>query len=344
MKIYISSTFEDLKEHREKVYRQLRKMGHDVISMEDYVAENQRPVSKCLADVAEADIYVGILAWRYGYIPKTHNPENRSITELEYRKALDTKKGCLIFLLNQDASWSPRLMDAHTGAGDMGKRISRFRKELAQRHTVGWFDNADQLASAVSAAVYRVQFDAREPRIVGGDARAVPAASRAIKRHAAVRKDYSKLWKPGETLHVRFIDGSPKQRCFVERFAPIWSAYANLRFEFSSDPASEIRVSFNNSGVWAYFGTDALHIQPDLPTVNFGRVADETPDNQAEYEILRTFGHVVGLYNEHQNPLAKIPWNKQAVYKAYKGPPQFWSREDVNRYLFATYPRKFLSF
>ena len=67
--IYLSSTYEDLKDHREAVYRALRRLGHDVGAMEDYVATDQRPVDKCLADVAACDIYVGILAWRYGYVP-----------------------------------------------------------------------------------------------------------------------------------------------------------------------------------------------------------------------------------------------------------------------------------
>ena len=67
-RIYISSTYEDL-EYREAVYRALRKMGHDVISMEYYVAQGQRPLQKCLEDVASCDIYIGIFAWKYGYIP-----------------------------------------------------------------------------------------------------------------------------------------------------------------------------------------------------------------------------------------------------------------------------------
>jgi Domain of unknown function (DUF4062) len=86
MKIYIFSTFQDLKDHRDKVYRQLRKMRHDVISMEDYVAGDQWPLAQCLADVGVADIYVGSFAWRHGYVPPHDNPDNQSIPELEYRK------------------------------------------------------------------------------------------------------------------------------------------------------------------------------------------------------------------------------------------------------------------
>ena len=55
-RIYLSSSYIDLIDVREKVYRALRKMGHDVIAMEDYVAADQRPLEKCLADVVSCDI------------------------------------------------------------------------------------------------------------------------------------------------------------------------------------------------------------------------------------------------------------------------------------------------
>ena len=57
--------------------------------MEDYVATDERPVDKCLKDVAKADIYVGIFAFRYGYVPPADhsNPKGLSITELEFRQA-----------------------------------------------------------------------------------------------------------------------------------------------------------------------------------------------------------------------------------------------------------------
>ena len=84
-KIYISSTPSDLEECREAVYRMLRRMQHNVIAMEDYVARDQLPLDKCLDDVAACDVYIGIFAWRYGYIPDEDNPAQKSITELEFR-------------------------------------------------------------------------------------------------------------------------------------------------------------------------------------------------------------------------------------------------------------------
>lgn len=42
-KIYVSSTYLDLQEHRAQVERVIRRMGHEDVAMEYYVAEDQRP-------------------------------------------------------------------------------------------------------------------------------------------------------------------------------------------------------------------------------------------------------------------------------------------------------------
>ena len=103
--IYLSSTYEDLKNYRGVVFEALRKSGYHVIAMEDYVATDQRPVEKCLMDVEKADIYVGLFAFRYGYVPPPahNNPDRLSITELEFRHAEKLKKPCLTFIAKEDA-------------------------------------------------------------------------------------------------------------------------------------------------------------------------------------------------------------------------------------------------
>ena len=56
-RIYVSSTYNDLKDCREQVRIALRKMRHEDVAMEYYVAEDQRPVDKCLKDVESCDLY-----------------------------------------------------------------------------------------------------------------------------------------------------------------------------------------------------------------------------------------------------------------------------------------------
>lgn len=152
-RIYLSATYGDLKEHREKAYRALRQLEHDVVAMEDYVATDQRPLAKCLADVAGCDVYVGIFAHRYGYVPDHDNPDRRSITELEYRHARALGKPCLVFLLDPATPWSPTWIDAVTGDGDRGARIQALREELGRERLVSFFTTADELAQKINSAV-----------------------------------------------------------------------------------------------------------------------------------------------------------------------------------------------
>ena len=155
-KIYISSTYGDLKEYREAVYHTLRQMRHDAIAMEDYVATDQRPLEKCLADVAECDVYIGIFAWRYGHVPSKENPTGKSITELEYRKAGEAGKECLIFLLDETVPWLRAHMDDVTGEGDRGQRMAALRKELGEV-MVGFFKTPGDLSNLVSVSLYQYE-------------------------------------------------------------------------------------------------------------------------------------------------------------------------------------------
>jgi len=154
-RIYLSATYGDLKEHREKAYRALRQLGHDAIAMEDYVATDQRPLGRCLEDVAACDLYVGIFAHRYGHVPEHDNPDGRSITELEYRHAQANGIPRLVFLLDPAAPWPPVWMDAFSGDGDNGRRIRALREELGRARLVSFFATSDELARQISVAVTR---------------------------------------------------------------------------------------------------------------------------------------------------------------------------------------------
>lgn len=153
MKVYISSTFRDLREHRTAVDRALRRMGHDVIGMEQYVADGGRPLDKCLSDVRLVDAYVIVLAWRYGFVPDADNPGRTSVTEFEYREAVKVGKPILAFLLDPDAPWPPAEMDAMAVGRTGSPPIERFRSEVGGRHLAGIFRTPEDLASQVAAAV-----------------------------------------------------------------------------------------------------------------------------------------------------------------------------------------------
>ncbi len=146
-----------------------------------------------------------------------------------------------------------------------------------------------------------------------------------------------KLWKPGRTLRVRFLDGDPVIQTRLQPFAHIWSQYADIKFTFGNDPAAEIRISFLQPGSWSYIGTDALTIPKDQPTMNYGWLTKATADDEYSRVVTHEFGHAIGCIHEHQNPSTDIPWDKPKVYKYYQGPPNNWSKDQVDINLFQRY-------
>jgi len=152
MKAYLSSTYDDLVDYRDRAYRALRSLRFDVIAMEDYVATDERPIDRCLADIESVDVYVGLFAFRYGYIPEVDNPDSRSITELEYRHAVTKGIPRLIFRVPDKSRWEIQFLDAITGEGDKGESIGKLRDELGKERLMGEFRTPDQLFAAVTTS------------------------------------------------------------------------------------------------------------------------------------------------------------------------------------------------
>jgi hypothetical protein len=134
-----------------------------------------------------------------------------------------------------------------------------------------------------------------------------------------------------------FLDGDPVVQQRVQPFAHLWEQYANIKFEFGDDPNAEIRISFKQSGSWSYLGTDALTIPKNQPTMNYGWLRQSTDDEEYSRVVVHEFGHSLGCIHEHQNPSTDIPWDKEAVYKYYQGPPNNWTKAQVDVNLFTRY-------
>jgi hypothetical protein len=146
--IYVSSTFADLKEHRKALSLAIRRLRHVDIAMEYYIAEEARPLDRCLRDASSCDLYVGLFAHRYGYCPPG---EKQSITELEFRAARAAGIDCLCFLLPDDAPWPDEMIER----GPVADKLKDLRSELGTHYLCGFFTTPDELAAIASAAIVR---------------------------------------------------------------------------------------------------------------------------------------------------------------------------------------------
>src|SRR6476660_2197555 len=101
-KVMISSTARDLPEHRKELMDTCLRQGMFPTMMEHLPASDAEAIASSLKMVDEADVYVGVFAHRYGYVPKTSNPQQISITEMEYNRAAERKIPRSIFIIDKN--------------------------------------------------------------------------------------------------------------------------------------------------------------------------------------------------------------------------------------------------
>jgi hypothetical protein len=98
-RVFISSTSQDLKEYRKEVRETLLRLNLFPIDMAYFGAQDGDATRVSLKEVNSADLYLGIVAWRYGYVPEG---AARSVTHQEYDPARALDLPCLFFLADEE--------------------------------------------------------------------------------------------------------------------------------------------------------------------------------------------------------------------------------------------------
>ncbi len=143
-KVMISSTARDLPEHRKEVMDACLRQGMFPTMMEHLPASDDEAVGASLKLVDEADIYVGIFAHRYGYVPKGHDI---SVTEMEYKRAVERKIPCLIFVMGKG-----HLLTADDVEIENAAKLKAFKERVEKENIVNFFNSpADLRAHAINS-------------------------------------------------------------------------------------------------------------------------------------------------------------------------------------------------
>lgn len=116
--VFVSSTYEDLKEERKKVQEVLL-MGECIpIGMEAFVADNDEQFNIIKKKIDLCDYYILIIGNRYGSI----NPETQlSYTEMEYNYALEKAIPVLVFA-------SENVYNEHKESDEKQEKLKLFRQ------------------------------------------------------------------------------------------------------------------------------------------------------------------------------------------------------------------------
>lgn len=124
----------------------------------------------------------------------------------------------------------------------------------------------------------------------------------------------SKTWQSGDIIRIKFLNGTEAVQNKVKQYASLWLEYADLVFEYVENDA-DVKISFDWDGKlvsWSTIGTDCRLVPQNESSLNFVYLDD--PDEEfVRGEVLRAFGHVLGLGFEHKNPSSPLVFKATAA-------------------------------
>lgn len=123
--VMVSSTTNDLGEHRRSLAGVINTQLMTPRMMDNDVATGKDGLTYSLDLVDEAEIYILLLGFRYGYVPEdpVRNPDKLGMTHLEYRRAKQRASlgECCVFAFLLDDSLKPEIVRPE---------LAEFRKEV----------------------------------------------------------------------------------------------------------------------------------------------------------------------------------------------------------------------
>jgi tetratricopeptide (TPR) repeat protein len=130
-RVFVSSTFEDLKEHRKRVITQLRRANFHVVAMEGLTAECEPPMQISTELIKGCELCILIIARRRGHVPKGHT---LSITQMEVETAKRLGMDILVYMLREGGPWFTQWDEE-----ERDPKFVEWRNHLKEIHTPQYF-------------------------------------------------------------------------------------------------------------------------------------------------------------------------------------------------------------
>lgn len=147
--VFVSSTYEDLREERQEIMHALLELDCIPSGMELFPAADEDQWSLIQGVIDECDYYILILGGRYGSI----GPGGVGYTEMEYQYALSTGKPIIAFL-HKDPESLPKKRTEQTEEGQ--NKFKEFRS-TAQKKMCKFWETPQELGSVVSRSLIMLQ-------------------------------------------------------------------------------------------------------------------------------------------------------------------------------------------
>jgi O-acetyl-ADP-ribose deacetylase (regulator of RNase III) len=149
--VFLSSTWTDLRPHREKLKELISRLGFRFIGMEEFNPSAEAPGVFIRRKVNDAGIYLGVFGMRYGTID---SGSGLSMTELEYRQAVASRKELHMFVMDDAAPITVEMVEKNPEAY---LKLVAFKQHVLNSHVCALFTNLDDLVAKAERTLREVR-------------------------------------------------------------------------------------------------------------------------------------------------------------------------------------------
>src|SRR6185295_4336900 len=156
MKVFLSSTAQDLNAHRKVAEEVILQLSQQIIAMEHFSALPGTPVEECERLARESDVVVCVVAHRYG----------SGITQREVEAAHKAGKDVLVWIIAEDYQWSekkeenqladPNVFSDPAKVDEVRQRVEalfNFKTWLRKTFTADKFTTPDDLGRKIAVGL-----------------------------------------------------------------------------------------------------------------------------------------------------------------------------------------------
>lgn len=189
--VFVSSTFEDLKEERKSVIEQIINFKHIPVGMEMFSASNEEQFKYIKKMIDNCDYYILIIGARYGTIDET---TGKSFTEQEYDYALSKNIPILVFL-----HASPSDLPSSKREDSKLTELMKFRDKVSKNRLVKMWSDVSSLTSGVLIALAQEFSDNPQKGWVRGDQYDITEMLNELNQ---IRKENEELKQKNAELNI----------------------------------------------------------------------------------------------------------------------------------------------
>lgn len=218
--VFISSTYEDLKEERLAASEILLELGCIPIGMEQFPASNMSQMEYIKKMLDNCDYYILITAGRYGSIDQT---DNCGYTEKEYDYAIKMGIPVMSFLY-KDFEHLPN--DKKDESDEKREKLILFREKISSSKLVKFYSSIDELKIKIATSLHQCMKDFPAIGWIRAEGREMDKAiQRKIVSYLREHEEFSYFEEDneagGKTVRIKKNDSLSENEAYGDRIVRI---------------------------------------------------------------------------------------------------------------------------